>query len=332
MLRASIADAGNDHRLGANEAPPTIISVYLGEYLTKILDEIEGTKTFTENKIAHINMGLQNLPKVIKDTSDRNRTSPLAFTANKFEFRACGSSQNPSEPAMILNLVTAYGYDLIYEKLVQMKGDVKANALNVIKEILKDTKRIRFEGNNYSKEWQEEAKKEACQITKLSQNLSAYLKEDTVGLFEKYKILSKTELLSKTEIKLETYIKVMEIEIKESINIAYTQVLPAIAKHLSNTAQTYLSLKNSGLESPLLLEEVKIIESLYSDVKNNIENLKKDIVELENIEDLHKQAHAFADKGAKGMNNLRISVDKAEDIVDDKLWPMAKYHDLINKL
>lgn len=333
LLRASVADAGNDHRLGANEAPPAIMSVYLGEYLTKILDEIEGTGTFTENKIAHISVGLQNLPKVVKDTSDRNRTSPVAFTGNKFEFRACGSSQNPSEPATILNLITAYGYDLIYDKLVKMKGDVRANALNVVKEILKNTKRIRFEGNNYSKEWQEEAEKRGLPNNKNTpEALTAYMKEEAIELFEKYKILSKRELLSKTEIKLETYVKIMEIEIKESINIAYTQIAPAIAKHLSNTAKTYVSLKESGIESRALLEEAKNIESIYSDVKSSIETLKKDLLELESIEDLHKKALAFAGKGAASMNKLRVSVDKAEEFVADDLWPMAKYHKLITKL
>jgi len=333
LLRASVADAGNDHRLGANEAPPAIMSVYLGEYLTKILDEIEGTGAFTENKIAHISVGLQNLPKVVKDTSDRNRTSPVAFTGNKFEFRACGSSQNVSEPATILNLVTAYGYDLIYDKLVKMKGDVRANALNVVKEILKDTKRIRFEGNNYSKEWQDEAEKRGLPNNKNTpEALAEYLKDDTIKLFEKYKILSKRELLSKTDIKLETYVKIMEIEIKESINIAYTQITPAIAKHLANTAKTYSSLKESGIESRALFEEAKNIESLYSDVKSAIETLKKDLLELESIEDLHKKAIAFAGKGATSMHNLRVSVDKAEEFVADDLWPMAKYQKLITKL
>jgi len=333
LLRASVADAGNDHRLGANEAPPAIMSVYLGEYLTKILDEIEGTGAFTENKIAHISVGLQNLPKVVKDTSDRNRTSPVAFTGNKFEFRACGSSQNVSEPATILNLVTAYGYDLIYDKLIKMKGDVRANALTVVKEILKDTKRIRFEGNNYSKEWQDEAEKRGLPNNKNTPDaLAEYLKDDTIKLFEKYKILSKRELLSKTEIKLETYVKIMEIEIKESINIAYTQIAPAIAKHLSNTAKTYASLKESGIDSRALLDEAKNIESLYSDVKSKIETLKKDLSELESVEDLHKKAIAFAGKGAKSMNNLRVSVDKAEEFVADDLWPMAKYQKLITKL
>ncbi len=214
-----------------------------------------------------------------------------------------------------------------------MKGDVRANALNVVKEILKDTKRIRFEGNNYSKEWQDEAEKRGLPNNKNTpEALAEYLKDDTVKLFEKYKILSKRELLSKTGIKLETYVKIMEIEIKESINIAYTQIAPAIAKHLANTAKTYVSLKESGIESRALFEEAKNIEALYSDVKNNIEILKKDLLELESIEDLHEKAIAFAGKGAKSMHNLRVSVDKAEEFVADDLWPMAKYQRLIANL
>jgi len=150
LLRAAVADAANDHRLGAHEAPPAIISVYLGSYLSGILDEIETIGKLTTQKMDKINLGIRNLPKVAKDISDRNRTSPLAFTGNKFEFRAVGSSQNCAESVTIMNLLTAYGYDVFYKKLSVMKGDMKENAILVLRDVLKQTKKIRFEGNGYS--------------------------------------------------------------------------------------------------------------------------------------------------------------------------------------
>ncbi|HNV68451.1 MAG TPA: glutamine synthetase III, partial [Candidatus Ozemobacteraceae bacterium] len=160
-LRATVADAGNDHRLGANEAPPAIMSVYLGEYLSKLLAEIEAMGKFNEQSMAHINMGVRNLPRVVRDTSDRNRTSPIAFTGNKFEFRAVGSSQNCSEAVTALNLLVTYGYYTIEKRLLAMSGkqDIKEKALVVLRDVFKETRRVRFEGNGYSEEWHKEAAK-----------------------------------------------------------------------------------------------------------------------------------------------------------------------------
>ena len=156
LLRACVADAGNDHRLGANEAPPAIMSIYLGEYLTSLIDQIENTDKLTEQQLADINLGVRNLPRISKDYADRNRTSPIAFTGNKFEFRAVGSSQNPSEAVTILNQLCAYGLFTIEKRISEHKNmDVKESALLVLKEVFKETKRIRFEGNGYSESWQE---------------------------------------------------------------------------------------------------------------------------------------------------------------------------------
>ncbi|MBN2544936.1 MAG: glutamine synthetase III [Spirochaetes bacterium] len=333
LLRASIADANNDYRLGANEAPPAIMSVYLGEYLDAILNEIEGISTFTENKIAHINSGVQNLPRVSKDISDRNRTSPIAFTGNKFEFRAVGSSQNCAEPATILNLILCYGYDYIYEKLIKMNGDVKTNAFKLLKEIFQETKHVRFEGNNYSEDWHKEALKRNLPNAKNTPiALEYFLKPETVELFEKYKILSKRELHSKIEIKLESYVKIREIEYKTAINIAKTMILPATARHLTDMAKAAGAVASSGLTSKVLIDEVKSLDSILSQIKNNTVEFEKTVSECFSEIDLHKKALKIADKGENGLEKLREAVDTAELVIADDLWPMSKYQELLTIL
>ncbi len=333
LLRASIADANNDYRLGANEAPPAIMSVYLGEYLDAILNEIEGISTFTENKIAHITLGVQNLPRVAKDISDRNRTSPIAFTGNKFEFRAVGSGQNCAEPAAVLNLMISYGYDYIYEKLSKMSGDVKTNTFKLLKDIYHDTKHVRFEGNNYSEDWHKEAEKRNLPNAKNTPAaLEYFLKPETIELFEKYKVLSKRELESKIEIKLETYIKIREIEYKTAINIAKTMILPATARHLTDMAKAAGAVASSGLTSKVLVDEVKLIDTLLSQIKSNIVDFEKTVSDCLSEPDLHKKALKIADKGENGLAKLREAVDTAELVVADDLWPMAKYQELLTIL
>ena len=334
ILRAAVADAGNDHRLGANEAPPAIMSVYLGEYLDALFNEIEGIVAKpTEKMLAHISLGVQNLPKVSKDTSDRNRTSPIAFTGNKFEFRAVGSSQNCSEAATVFNLIAAYGYKEIYDRLSKLKGDVKTNAILVLKDILKESKKVRFEGNGYSEEWHKEAAKRGLPNTKTTpEALSLFLKPDAVKLFTEFKVLSERELHSKIEIKIETYIKIKDIEFKTAKNMVKTLILPAVAKHMRKTAETALSVKTAGVSSKVLAEEVKEIEGAYSDIRAKLAKFESFQEKLDKIADLHKKAETCAGEGADLLLDLRNAVDTAETIVADDLWPMAKYQDLLLKL
>ncbi len=330
LLRASIADAGNDHRLGANEAPPAVMSVYLGEYLNSLLDEIEGIGAINDKKVADINIGVQNLPKVAKDYSDRNRTSPIAFTGNKFEFRAVGSSQNCAEPATIINIMVAYGYSEIYERLKKCKGDIKANAISVMKDILKETKRVRFEGNNYSEEWHKEAEKRGLPNAKNTpEALEHFLKEEVFEVFEKFSILSREELKSKVEVKLETYNKIKDIEFKAAINISNTLVLPSLAEHISNIAGAAGAVLSAGIKSEVLLGEVKMLEGLYSDIKKGIKEFEETLGKIESEHDHHKIAYGYAEKGATALSKLRKSVDMAEEYVADNLWPMAKYQELL---
>ncbi len=330
ILRASVADAGNDHRLGANEAPPAIMSVYLGEYLDALFNEIEGIETLTDKKLAKISLGIQNLPRVAKDYSDRNRTSPIAFTGNKFEFRAVGSAQNCAEPATIVNMLVAYGYTEIYERLSKKKGDVKANAIDVLKEVLKESKKVRFEGNNYSEEWHKEAEKRGLPNTNNTPTaLEQFLTDDVFDVFERFNILSKEELKSKIEIKLEAYNKVKDIEYKTALNIANTLVLPALVVHITSIASAASTALSAGVKSEVLINEVKSLESLYSNIKDGVVKLGKILEDIENEPDLHKMAHGYAGKGADALDKLRKSVDKAEELVADDLWPMAKYQELL---
>ncbi|MBU4304775.1 MAG: glutamine synthetase III [Candidatus Omnitrophica bacterium] len=332
LLRAAVADAGNDHRLGANEAPPAIISVYLGEYLDALMNEIEGLGKITDKKMSEIYVGVQNLPKVAKDTSDRNRTSPLAFTGNKFEFRAVGSSQNCADAATVLNLMMAYGYEEIasWIEAKKGKGDVKETAIAVLEEVLKETKRVRFEGNNYDEKWHKEAEKRGLPNTKTTPDaLELFLKNDAMELFERFNVLSKKELHSKIDIKLEAYNKTKDIECKTVINIAKTLVLPAIIKQINILAAANSAVKAVGIKSSVVSADIKFLNKLYSEVKSGISGVEKAMVFCEKQVDVLKIAKAYASKGAAALNALRAAVDAAEEVVADEFWPMAKYQELL---
>ena len=330
VLRATVADAGNDHRLGANEAPPAIMSVYLGNYVSEILDSIEKTHTINEKAVNEITLGVQNLPKVNKDYSDRNRTSPVAFTGNKFEFRALGSSSNPAEVGTVLNFIAAYGFDEIYKKIEAKKGggDIKKKALEVIKEILVETKDIRFEKNGYSQDWHKEAQKRGLPNAKNTPAaLKLLLDNEVIKTFEKYGILTERELKSKVEIKLENYIKTKEIEYRYSVKVANTLMLPAILKQINALAKASKNLNKLGIKSDSFEKELKTLINIYDEVK-------KLVAEMENFlalehKDVHETAEKFAAQGVEILAKLREQIDSAEDLVADEFWPMASYQKLL---
>jgi glutamine synthetase len=331
VLRGIVADAGNDHRLGANEAPPAIISVYLGNYVNEILDSIEKTHTINEKAVNEITLGVQNLPKVNKDYSDRNRTSPIAFTGNKFEFRALGSSTNPAEVGTVLNFIAAYGFDEIYKRIKAKKGDgdVKKKALEVVKEILVDTKDIRFEKNGYSQDWHKEAEKRGLPNAKNTPAaLKLLLNDEVVKAFAKYGILTERELKSKVEIKLENYIKTKEIEYRYSIKVANTLLLPAILKQISLLAKTSKNLNKLNMKASSFEKELETLIDVY-------ENVKKFIAEMESClnqehKDLQETAEKFSSEVVEILAKLREQIDFAEDLVADEFWPMASYQKLLS--
>jgi glutamine synthetase len=331
ILRAIVADAGNDHRLGANEAPPAIMSVYLGEYVSNLLDSIEKAGTIDEKEINEITLGVQNLPKVNKDYSDRNRTSPVAFTGNKFEFRALGSSSNPSEAGTILNFIAAYGFNEIYHRIEGKKGgiDVKQKALEVVKEIISETKNIRFEKNGYSKDWHKEAEKRGLPIAKdTPEALNFFLKEDVVKYLSEFKILNERELKSKVEIKLENYIKTKEIEYKYALKSVNTLILPAILKQIEKISKTAKNLEKLNLKSDIFVKEAKTLIQLYEDIsKHNLE-LNKFVTTSHGT--TAETAKKFASIGIEILEALREKVDTAEDLVANEFWPMPSYQKLLS--
>ena len=334
LLRASVADAGNDHRLGANEAPPAIMSIYLGEYLTQLIDEIEQLGKVTEKAMASINMGVRNLPKIAKDSSDRNRTSPIAFTGNKFELRAVGSSHNPSEAATILNLICSYGYETIGKRLEKAKAkNIKEAALIVLKEVFKETKRIRFEGNGYSAEWHKEAKKRGLPNAKNTPLAMNALKEkDSIKLMQDFRILTEREMHARVEIKLETYIKTKEIEYKTAINMARTLIMPAITRQITITAGAASALKSAGVNSKDILKDAETLDKKYSKIKKLLQKLENILEKAESEECLQTKAEFLGEKGEEALAELRSSVDKAEEMTAHDLWPMAKYQSLLTSL
>jgi glutamine synthetase len=333
LLRASVAYAGNDYRLGAHEAPPAIMSIYLGTYLNQLFDQIEGIGTMTEKNMAHIYLNLQKLPRVAKDVSDRNRTSPIAFTGNKFEFRAVGSNQNCSESATVFNLITAYGFNEICNRLKKRKGAVKQNAVIVLKEILKETKRIRFEGNNYCQDWQKEAEIRKLPNAHNTPNaLQFYLSEDSVELYEKNHILSKKELLSKVTIKLEDYCHTKLLEYKTAVNMTNTLFIPATLRYLKEMTTTANQLQSLSLNCNTIKNEIKELHRLYHSMKTSAIRLKDKIKATNELTCFEDISQFLSTQAEPEMKELRNSVDKAERLIADDLWPVAKYRELLAEL
>lgn len=333
LLRACVADAGNDYRLGGHEAPPAIMSVYLGDYLTKILDEIEGIRKPTDRIIANINMGVRNIPKISKDYSDRNRTSPIAFTGDKFEFRAVGSSQNCSEAATIFNMMVADGLsEIIAGFETYQSDDIKENALLVLRDVFQKTRQIRFEGNGYSEDWHNEAAKRGLpHADSTPAALKLYLSHESFELHKSLKVLSERELHAKVDIKLETYIKTKEIEFKTAVNITRTRISPAILEYLNRVASTLMKL-SSGPAAKTIRKELSALEVLYTEISENTEKLEEELRKASEIGDPAKRAEYLAKHGESALGQLRIRVDEAEEILPDSLWPMAKYQELLTLL
>jgi glutamine synthetase len=334
LLRACVADAGNDHRLGANEAPPAIMSMYLGEYLTRLIDEIESMGKVTEQAMASINMGVRNLPRISKDSSDRNRTSPIAFTGNKFEFRAVGSSQNPSEATTLLNQLCTYGFYTIEKRLAAMKGkDIRENALLVLKQVFKETKRIRFEGNGYSSEWHREAEKLGLPNARNTPAaLKAFLDKDAIELMEKTHVLTEREVHAKVEIKLENYIKSKEIEYKTAVNVTRTEILPALTRQVSLSAAAAAAARGAGIAAKILVQDAEKFAEMYAGIKAGAEGLEQVLHKCEAKKTASLKAEFLGNDGEKALEVLRRAVDQAEESVANDLWPMAKYRDLLTVL
>jgi glutamine synthetase len=334
ILRASVATYANDHRLGANEAPPAIISIFLGEQLTNILSNIEkGTVTKATNAEI-IDLGISALPQVSKDNTDRNRTSPFAFTGNKFEFRAVGSSQSISFPAAVLNTIVAESLDYLAEKIKAKDAkNINQAVFEVLKSEIKEIKPILFNGDNYTKEWEAEAGKRGLPNHKTTPTaLKALITDKAFNLFEKYQVLSKVELNSRYIIYLEKYIKDLEIEVKCLNNICLNQVVPAAIDYQKTIAKAIITTKDVLGKAAVVSAETEILKKVV-DLVNHIYSVNKEILykvdAASAIHDEAKKADALCTKVKPKMDELREYVDALENLVDDETWPLPKFWEML---
>ncbi len=326
LLRMTTATAGNDHRLGANEAPPAIISMFLGEDLDKIIHAIiEGAELENIDK-ARFQTGVSVVPDFSKDNTDRNRTSPFAFTGNKFEFRAVGSSQSIAGPNTILNSILAYEMEEMADEIESGK-----EPMEVIKEFLSQHQRIIFNGDGYSKEWEEEAKRRGLPNRKNTvEAMEHLLDEKNVKMFKHLGIYSEIELQARYEILLENYNKTIQVEALTALKMARNEIYPAALAYLDQMTKTSLHMQELGVNIDYLVDDVKSLSSLLSQMKNQMMILEKHIDRAQHLEaDILEIAKIWRDDVLSTMTILRQIVDQIENCVDEKYWPMPTYMDLL---
>ena len=337
LMRASIASVNNDHRLGANEAPPAIISIFLGSQLTEVLDEIETSRISKKIKDdAMLWQGIPKIPQILKDNTDRNRTSPFAFTGNKFEFRAVGSSANSASPMTILNLIVAdqlrkFKYDV--DKLIK-KGEKKDVALlMVIKKYIKESKSIRFEGNGYSEEWEKQAAERGlANIKTTPKALDALLSEKSDILFSETDVFTRREIHARHEILLESFYKKLQIEARVIGEMVNNLIIPAAIEYQSKLIENVRGLKDIGLKPDAYEAQLSIITQISEHVnfiKKNVELMVDERKKANNIDDIREKAISYDEKVKPFFQPIRYNVDKLEQLVDDSLWPLPKFRELL---
>ncbi|MFA5199923.1 MAG: glutamine synthetase III [Candidatus Omnitrophota bacterium] len=341
LLRASVALAGNEHRLGANEAPPAIISVFLGEQLTDILNMIEKGVKSKISKADIMDLGIGRLPKFNKDSTDRNRTSPFAFTGEKFEFRAVGSSQNISTPIAVINTIIAESLDYVSEQIKKTTStgkDFNASVLLVISKIVRETKDIRFEGNNYSEEWKKEANKRGLpNVAATYEALEALTKKENIDLFERYKVFSKEELVARYHIWIHMYNLTLEIEANTLNEMVNASIVPAgyeYEKLLAATLDELIRLKKSArlkIEEPALRDKKEHLSEVVSKiyyVRRNASEMVKLLEKARKVSD-HKRAELYFKELKPLMDHIRKHVDQLECVVSDDAWDLPKYREML---
>ena len=332
LLRASAADVGNDHRLGANEAPPAIISVYLGEQLEDILAQYITTGTATHSiKGKRLSTGVKTLPDFRKDAADRNRTSPFAFTGNKFEFRMVGSQDSVAQSNVVLNTIVAEAFSEACDVLEQA-DDFEIAVQNLIKEYASEHERIIFNGDGYSNEWVEEAKRRGLPNLKcMVDAIPAYIAPNSIEVFEKFNVFNRNELESRVEIEYEIYAKTLNIEARAMIDIATKQIIPAVIRYATVLADSYNAVKMACPDVPVNVQAELLTETsmLLAETKSALRNLQE-VTELAvKMQRGEEQAHYYKEEVCKAMEALRSPVDKLEMLVDKAMWPMPSYGDLI---
>ena len=335
LLRISVASAGNDHRLGANEAPPAVVSIFLGDELTEVLKAIENDEFFAGHSAVQMDIGAKVLPHFVKDNTDRNRTSPFAFTGNKFEFRMLGSSSSVANPNIILNTAVAESLRQFYEKLKDVPTDEMESAVHeLLKQTIIDHKRVIFNGNGYTDEWLEEAKKRGLyNLVSTPDALPHFIDEKNEKLLTSHHIFTDAELHSRYEIKMENYVKTLHIEANTLVEIIQKDLLPSITTYMEKLAQT-ASLKKSvvpgisvSAEASLLSRLTELAETMTKD----LETLKADtaMAEYEVDKDLLKSAKLYQSVVLTDMEKVRVSADAAEALIPDSILPYPTYGKLL---
>ena len=335
LLRVSVASAGNDHRLGANEAPPAVVSIFLGDELTEVLKAIENDEFFAGHSAVQMDIGAKVLPHFVKDNTDRNRTSPFAFTGNKFEFRMLGSSSSVANPNIILNTAVAESLRQFYEKLKDVPADEMESAVHeLLKQTIIDHKRVIFNGNGYTDEWLEEAKKRGLyNLVSTPDALPHFIDEKNEKLLTSHHIFTDAELHSRYEIKMENYVKTLHIEANTLVEIIQKDLLPSITTYMEKLAQT-ASLKKSvvpgisvSAEASLLSRLTELAETMTKD----LETLKADtaMAEYEVDKDLLKSAKLYQSVVLTDMEKVRVSADAAEALIPDSILPYPTYGKLL---
>lgn len=338
LLRASIASASNDHRLGANEAPPAIISVFIGSTLTKALEEL--SKKVKDGKMdeyekADLKLDIHNMiPDVLLDNTDRNRTSPFAFTGNKFEFRAVGSSSNCSFPVTILNTIVGeqlLNFNKEVEELIKSGGEKKDGAIfRVLRKYIKDCQTILFEGDNYGEAWEKEAEKRGLSNVKSTAYALDFLMEDSAKkLLIGHGIYHEEELEARYEVMQETYQMKIQIEARMLGEIAASQVLPVAIKQLNMLTENIKNMKELGLKADTQLELAKYIQEKIDAINKNVVEMVNTIQETNKIDSAEKRSKGFCDKVKPYFETIRQDIDKLELVIEDELWPLPKYRELL---
>ncbi|OPY01963.1 MAG: Glutamine synthetase [Syntrophorhabdus sp. PtaB.Bin047] len=332
ILRATCATAGNDHRLGANEAPPAIISIFMGEELTEILEKIAKGEKTTSRGEQFVGVGVDTLPIIPRDNTDRNRTSPFAFTGNKFEFRMVGSAQSIAGSNVALNTIAAEALDEIATRLEKAR-DKNAEAAAIIRDTWKKHSRIIFNGNNYSEEWVAEAEKRGLpNVANTVDALKALVTDKAVKLFEKYDVLSRKELHSRYDIYVETYSKQINIEARVAIDMTRKQFIPAALEYATFLADSIDDLKSvkgpAAVPEDILKKLTVVLNSAYK----NLGKLEAAVEKAQAIGTTVKQAESYRDKVFTTMQALRGDIDSLEMLIPADTWPVPTYADLLFKL
>ena len=334
LLRLSAASAGNDHRLGANEAPPAIVSMFLGDELQGILDSLENDTKAEVNSNVKFKIGVDALPSFKKDNTDRNRTSPIAFTGNKFEFRMLGSADSISCTNVMLNTAVA---DVLCEFADELEGAENFNdkLRDLLVKTYKENKNIIFNGNGYSDEWV----KEATEVRHLPNYVSTvdcvptYLADKNVEMFEKFRVYSKIEIASRTEVLLDNYSKVINIEALTMIDMVKKQIYPAVMKYTADVCNALTSMRNAGITNPAQEKLANKLSGSLNCLNNEVEELEHILINAKDLsDDVYKLSRFYRDEVFSRMQSLRAVADELETIVSDKYWPFPVYSELMFKI